>query len=122
MKPAGSLERFRFWGHPMLGSSAADGNNGCFTIESPEPGWVLIIIASDQGSWEHVSVHASNHHRVRTPSWKEMCFVKDLFWTEEEVVMQLHPAKSEYVDVHKNTLHLWRPIGQDIPLPPPRFV
>lgn len=46
-----------------------------------------------------------------------MCFIKDLFWGEEEVVMQLHPAKSQYVNQHDYCLHLWRPKTIAIPLP-----
>lgn len=50
--------------HPQLGSTTADGNNGAFHLESPEPGWSLALICSDGTTdpdlpaWEHVSVHA----------------------------------------------------------------
>jgi hypothetical protein len=47
-----------------------------------------------------------------------MCYVKSLFWDDEEAVMQLHPPKSEWVNNHPYALHLWRPIGATIPLPP----
>jgi hypothetical protein len=33
------------------------------------------------------------------------------------VVIQYHPAKGEYVNRHETTLHLWRPIGKEIPPP-----
>jgi hypothetical protein len=46
------------------------------------------------------------------------CFVKNLFWEEEEVVMQLHPATSQYVNYHPNCLHLWRPMHMSILHPP----
>lgn len=72
------------------------------------------VIASNGMGWEHVSISLKN----RCPNWREMCFVKDFFWDPHEVVMQLHPAKSEYVNMHPNCLHLWRPIGIDIPTPP----
>ena len=42
-------------------------------------------------------------------------------FNEDEVVMQLHPAKKEYVNIKNNCLHLWRPIGVEIPTPP-RFM
>ncbi|WP_456813633.1 MULTISPECIES: DUF7694 domain-containing protein [unclassified Bradyrhizobium] len=45
-------------------------------------------------SWEHVAVSTPR----RCPNWEEMCFVKDLFWNEEECVMQLHPPHSQYVN------------------------
>lgn len=65
----------------------------------------LKIICSDGWGWDHVSV--STH--TRCPTWEEMCFVKDLFFEADEVVMQLHPAKSSYVNHHDFCLHLWRP-------------
>lgn len=115
--------------HPILGSTSEDGNNGAFLLESPEPGWLLAIIASDGSDWEHVSIHAyrvSSRERdgtkVRTPNWKEMVYVKDVFWDEEDIVMQLHPKKSEYVNCHPHTLHLWRPTNQMIPTPPAELV
>jgi hypothetical protein len=90
---------------------------GAFSIQGP-CGMILNIIASDaedpivQG-WEHVSVSGK-----RCPNWQEMTFVKSLFWDEEEVVVQFHPRKSEYVSYHPTCLHLWgRPDGI-IPTPP----
>jgi hypothetical protein len=47
-----------------------------------------------------------------------MCFVKELFWSDDEVFMQLHPAKRDYIDCHPYCLHLWRPTQLVIPLPP----
>ncbi len=114
--------------HPMLGTSASDGNNGAFEIESPEPGWRLMLICSDGGEWEHVSIHAYRGQGVlskgqqRTPNWREMVYVKDLCWDDEDVVMQLHPKKSDYVNMHPHTLHLWRPLAAEIPTPPSVFV
>src|SRR4029453_13437329 len=100
--------------HPTLGSTYRVGNNGAFRLESPDPGWELWTIASDgtdaaspEGAgWEHVSVHAWNGKgRSRIPNWREMCFVKDLFWDPEDVVMQLHPARSQYDKNHPAVLH-----------------
>jgi hypothetical protein len=125
-------EATRIRTHPLLGSITADGNNGAFDLESCEPGWRLALIVSDGADptvpekWEHVSVHAYKEAglavRERTPTWKEMCFVKRLLWDAEDVVMQLHPRESEYVNCHPNTLHLWRPINAEIPTPPSYFV
>ncbi len=117
-------------------STADDGNNGAFDLDSCEPGWRLTLLCSDSSEdptlaqWEHVSVHAYRGGRAflggtlrqRTPTWKEMCLVKRLCWDAEDVVMQLHPRESEYVNQHPHTLHLWRPIGQEIPTPPADFV
>lgn len=82
----------------------------------------IIIIASDGSDevpWEHVSLRARYPSgKERTPSWSEMCFVKDLFWDEEECVIQYHPPRSEYVNNHPFVLHLWKPTRAQIPLPP----
>lgn len=126
-------EHARITAHPTLGSTAADGNNGAFEVDSPEPGWRLYMICADgddpafpHDRWEHVSVHArrlrGRQVQLRTPTWKEMCVIKALFWDDEDVVMQLHPKKSEYVNQHPHVLHLWRPIDVPIPTPPSIFV
>lgn len=106
-----------------LASDDSYGNNGAFyTYFNPTMG--LQIIASDQCGWEHVSVTAIVRKNTypRTPTWREMCKVKNLFWDEEDVVVQFHPRKSEYVDNHKYCLHLWRKKGVDIETPPIELV
>jgi hypothetical protein len=64
--------------------------------------------------WEHVSVSTP----IRCPTWEEMAWVKDLFFEDEEPVMQLHPPKSRYVNYHPHCLHLWKPTNFEIVLPP----
>ena len=54
---------------------------------------------------EHVSIALING---RMPTWEDMCWVKDQFWKPEEAVVQIHPRKSEYVNMVDNCLHLWR--------------
>lgn len=76
------------------------------------------VIWSFGGEWEHVSVC----HKNRTPDWDEMCQIKDIFWGDEEYVVQYHPAKSVYVNNMKNCLHLWKPINQELPVPPSIYV
>lgn len=100
---------------PFHGPGAQQGNNGAFVIPNPEPGMpALRVIASDGAGWEHVSVSTER----RTPTWSEMHHVKGLFWDPEEVVMQLHPRESNYVNNHPYVLHMWRPQMAEIPLPP----
>lgn len=92
-------------------------NNGWFFV--PTYGnWYAITLASDGLGWEHVSAHMFNGKQRRCPNWDEMCKLKSLFWDEEDCVVQYHPPKSEYVNNHDTTLHLWRPVGTDIPRPP----
>ena len=87
---------------------------GACQIPGPH-GRDLRVIFSDGDGWEHVSVSTPS----RTPNWTEMCFIKSVFWHEEDTVIQFHPPKSEYVNNHPYCLHLWRPNdGLVIPLPP----
>lgn len=72
------------------------------------------VIWSFGGGWEHVSVCPKN----RTPDWDEMCQIKDMFWNEDECVVQYHPVKSDYTNIATNCLHLWKPINQEFPIPP----
>lgn len=124
-------ERSRITDHAFLGSNTRDGNNGAFIVDSPEPGWTLVLICSDGSDplvpvgadWEHVSVHAATKSgRQRTPKWNEMVFVKRLCWDADDVVVQFHPRESEYVNCHPFTLHLWRHRTRDFPTPPPILV
>lgn len=108
-------EKFRVMSG-LLGSIPAYGNNGAFYVRVGKRQFT--VIASDGEGWEHVSVSLVD----RCPNWREMCRIKDLFWDSEDVVMQLHPAGSEYVNVHPNCLHLWRPINDRIPVPPSGMV
>jgi hypothetical protein len=106
------------------GSGSWLGLYGAFKILGPH-GQMLAIMASaadddDEAAqgWEHVSVSLKH----RTPNWQEMCFVKDLFWEEDECVVQYHPPKKEHVDFHPNCLHMWRKKGFEFPMPPAGFV
>jgi hypothetical protein len=74
------------------------------------------VIWSNGGGWEHVSIAPYKHSH--TPTWDEMCALKDMFFYDEETVVQYHPPKSEYVNNMPNCLHLWRPIYENIPQPP----
>ena len=73
-----------------------------------------LIIGCNEDGWEHVSV--SSYKKRQLPDWDIMCRLKEAFWEDEEMVVQIHPKKSEYVhgvgDLG-NVLHLWRPVGGD---------
>ena len=99
----------------FVASTSEFGNNGAFRVFTPD-GVLLNIIVSDGGGWEHVSVWPSRTKRCCT--WEEMNWVKELFWEDDETVIQFHPAKKDYVNNHPYCLHLWRPVNQDIPQPP----
>ena len=80
-------------------------------------------VGTNEGGYEHVSVSLRRRERReikpvdRCPTWGEMCYIKDLFWKDDEEVIQYHPAKSEYVNLSSYCLHLWRPLLERIPLP-----
>lgn len=78
------------------------------------------VIWSFGGGWDHVSV--APYKRGYTPTWGEMCRVKDIFFREDETVVQYHPAKTDYVNNVSNCLHLWRPQEVEMPTPPAIFV
>jgi hypothetical protein len=93
-----------------LGGEIGDRTCGCFMF--PARG-VAVMVGTGAG-WEH----ASMSRRERTPSWEEMCWLRGQLWAAEDCVMQLHPPTSRYVNRHSYCLHLWRPIGMEIPQPP----
>jgi hypothetical protein len=98
-------------------SSSRYGNNGAFSLPAVVPGRSLWCIASDGEGWEHVSVSVRQGGKTRMPTWDEMCAVKAAFWDGDDVVMQLHPRASEYVNFEAHCLHLWRPVAAVIPTP-----
>lgn len=104
----------------QMGSDKSAGNNGAFFVPVAIR-WQgrlmrnrLLVIASDGEGWEHASASLPD----RCPVWEEMCAIKDVFWDEEDAVAQYHPPKSTYVNCHPFALHLWRPTGIALPLPP----
>lgn len=109
-KTTEDVEEYR-WKKGVFASDKSLGMNGIFVI--PFESYKLCVQASDGVGWEHVSVSL----RHRYPNWKEMCFIKDLFWEKEECVVQYHPPKSEYVNNHPYCLHLWRPGKKKFPMP-----
>lgn len=66
-----------------------------------------VMWGADENGWEHVSI--SPYPETVTPSWNDMCAVKDMFWEDDEAVLQIHPPKKKYVNLMQNCLHLWRP-------------
>lgn len=97
-----------------------DEGNGIFMVPHPKiQDCFLLCIASDGEGWEHVSISLQYLKRKveRCPNWDEMCYIKNLFWGEDDAVIQFHPPKSEYVNLHKYCLHLWRPTTHEIIVP-----
>lgn len=78
----------------------------CGFVKLPECGTCSVVWSRDEDGLEHVSV--SPRHKYRIPSWDDMCYLKDIFFDDEEEVYQIHPPKSQYVNVMQNCLHLWK--------------
>lgn len=105
------LDKFRIKQAPF---STKDGDLfGGFFIKTLKT-TLKIICAPSGDEWEHVSVSTPN----RCPTWEEMCLVKNLFFEEDETVIQFHPKKSEYKNLHPYCLHLWK--NGDYQKTPPR--
>lgn len=77
-------------------------------------GKYLNFIFSYQLGWEHLSVSMPH----KTPSWEQMCQMKNIFWGEDEVCVEYHPRKEDYVNNHEHCLHIWKPTETELPTPP----
>lgn len=106
------LEDIKKNGYLNIKREGADGFGGSFYDKKSRCN--LNFIMSWGAGYEHCSVSLP----TRCPSWEQMCVMKDLFWEDDEVCMQLHPAKKDYINNHPYCLHIWRPINEKIPTPP----
>ena len=75
--------------------------------------WLNFIFSYQMG-WEHLSVSMPS----RTPTWEQMCIMKDIFWNKNEACVEYHPREEDYVNNHKHCLHIWRPTHETLPTPP----
>lgn len=116
-----SVERGRSTGEPGAGPY------GAFRLPGPL-GMTLVVVASDGRDWQEAGLegppweHVSVSLRRRCPTWQEMEYVRDLFWLPEELVLQFSVPRAKHINAHPHCLHLWRPLGMEIPLPPPSTV
>jgi hypothetical protein len=94
--------------------SLGDETCGCFRIPSPIDRQPLLVQASSDGGWDHISISRKN----RPPNWPEMEFIKRKFFKDDEIAMQLHLPPKDHINVHPHVLHLWRSQTQPIPIPP----
>lgn len=93
-----------------------DGFRGIISM----PTWIGSVICSKGGGWFHVSVAPFKKNVI--PDWHAMCMIKDIFFNEDEAVIQVHPPKAEYVNNMENCLHLWQCYYKEMVLPPSCFV
>lgn len=106
--------------HP-LGHKNINDYNSAYVVRPPhDQGKSLFLIVSNGGGWDHVSVSALDSSLC--PTWEDMCYVKSLFFSDDELVIQYHPPKLLCVDLCQTCLHLWRPQTISIPMPPIEYV
>ena len=111
-----SINELRLNPKLIIDQEAEDG--GCGHIFFGVSKYPAIIIFSWGDGWDHVSISYKN----RCCTWEEMCYIKDTFFREDECVIQYHPAKKDYVNIHPYVLHLWRSQSEGIPVPPKYMV
>ena len=77
------------------------------------------VVASNKFGWEHVSMHmeGDNGYIKRTPNNEEMQFLRNLFFYENDIVVEFHPKKEDYINNHGYVLHLWGYNSFNIKLP-----
>ena len=110
-----SLEEIKQNGYIEIKREGKDGIGG--VIYDKNTRVKLNFILSWGAGWEHCSVSITDRYK-RTPSWEQMCFIKNSFWNEDECCVEYHPAKKDYVNNHEYCLHIWKPIEQELPMPP----
>ena len=93
-------------------------DGGCCKAFIPTTKKPVQVIFSFGGGWDHVSASL----RERCLTWDEMCMIKSMFFNDTECVIQYHPPKEQYVNIHEHVLHLWKPQTLVIPMPPMIFV
>jgi len=122
MKDLHTLDKYRV-SEAERRIAGIDGDSGCGCFKVYVNSRSFFVVASDGGGWDHVSVSPCSRKRQSCPTWEEMCAIKDMFFEPEERVVQYHPPRSEYVNLHPYCLHLWRPNnGVEMPYPPSIFV
>ncbi len=103
----------------LVQDTALDGGKGIIYKFGKE--FASVIWSTGLG-WDHVSI--APYKKSVIPTWDDMCRLKDMFFYEEETVVQYHPAKSKYINHVPNCLHLWKPNegyisdGGTLPIPP----
>lgn len=99
--------------HPLGFPHGKGDDFGWFEVPT-KSGRLFVMVAPSDEEWQHVSVSK----KERTPTWEEMSFIKNLFFDDEDICVSFFPAKSQYVNLAKNCLHIWRNTRIPFPTPP----
>jgi len=111
------LEPFRLKTGPWKTKPGEDFGFFFIPIKTHKAPLKVMVAPADQ-EWQHVSVSLPD----RCPAWEEMNKVKELFWEDDECVMQFHPPKIDYISNCRYCLHLWKWTGGEFPRPPRHLV
>lgn len=119
MRNLSELDNFRVCTPAVIAYYGSTGDDTCGVFKVPAiDGNIMQIVASCDMGWEHVSVSM----RDRCPTWEEMDGVKRMFFNPYETAIQFHVPEANHINLHPYCLHLWRPLGFNIVLPPPELV
>ena len=82
----------------IIKKEANNGFGGTYCIFDYKNGKIklkqeLHFIFSWAMGFEHLSVSTP----TRTPTWEEMCIMKNIFWKDDEECMQVHPKKKKII-------------------------
>ena len=77
-------------------------------LPSDEQAIVILTAATYEGArWIHVSMSVRGVETSRMPTWPELVAAKELTVGTELHAYAVCPPRDKYVNIHKNTLHLW---------------
>lgn len=117
MKDLHTLDSYRFNdAERTLFGQAGDEGNGVFDVIVEEK--PFFVIASNREGWEHVCIHG----RDWCISWSAIRALKDMFFEQEDKYFLTYLEQGKHLDPPFFWLHLWRPIGAELPTLPRDFV
>lgn len=83
---------------------------------------ISIIQTND---WKRIQVSLLNwwHQQLKVfPTWDEMCAIKDIFFNDDEAIIEIHPSDEYKIYEKDYTIDLWKPLNKELPLPNPDLV
>lgn len=87
-----------------------------------ERGIIYEVLVSQVFGWEHFSAVAIAKDKfglyLRIPNPDEMDMLREKFFNEDEMTIEVHPKKDDYVNINPYALHLWRRYDTELPTPP----
>ena len=77
-------------------------------------GGLRVLISIDETENNNKYLHVSVSREDRLPSWADMKTAKSIFIGFEKEAFHMLPKESEYVNCHKNCLHLWHDLSEKL--------